>query len=156
MNNKRGFTLLEIMVIVAIIGILYVAVTRGFPIITDRLRYAKALREMKILAVAAGVVHATDQAFAPEVGPDTLPPEFTTQVFEWPAAPCPGWTYDYENWEGIPGHDNTIRISLRKADFSNIGQYCVHTDGDCTVPTHFTGPSDPIQDKATQRFTCNE
>jgi len=146
-NNKKGFTLIELLVVIAIIGLLASVVLASLNSARGKGRYANAVATMNSIEQAAILDYDTYNNYAPDVGTATAPRFVPAYLSAWLTPPCPGWTYDWENWDG----GGTIRVTLRRPDTSSVYYYCIETTGNCN-----DGNGANIRTLSSKTLTCNE
>jgi len=157
--DKKGLTLIEVMVVIVIIGILLSVVYFSVGHIRAKARFARLLSDMENVRVAIELYRqANDGKYPVNDNNGQVPPGLGPYLPNgtWPDAPWPGATYDWENVEdidnpnltntytapeeppgtineldddGIPGN-NVIQISLKP----NCASYDV---GSCYVDEPF-------------------
>ena len=120
-----------------------------------RLHYNHALQDMQKIAEAAKADYALQKDYAPQVMPGVLPPRFEKTLATWPDPPCPGWTYGWDNWVGIPGADNTVRITLRNPHLYAVYYLCISSSGDCS-PLLMWSHGTAIDQAGDHYLTCRE
>lgn len=146
--RDRGFTLLELLVVVAIIGLLSSIVLASLGTARARARYGAMVAQMIEVANAAELARGQYlNCRNPNTGAgpyaSTYPcdahegvaPSFVGQTLgAWPTPPCSNWLYDWENWDGI--NQGIIRISVRTKDQgATVFFYCLDkgTSADCSA-----------------------
>jgi len=118
-NNPGGYTLIELMVVVAIIGILSSIVSVSMGRAIARARFAKAQGDMDAIRVAATQYYVdNDETWADDSNPGEAPAFVPQYLARWPDAPCGGrWNYDWDNYNFMPynpGVDQpNVRVTLR-------------------------------------------
>lgn len=124
-KSKRGFTLMEILIVVAIIGILSTIVIINVSGAKNKSRYAKVIADMNEIGKAVNLYKVTNFTYPDDLGPNILPPQLNNSGYlsSWPTPPCPGngYDYDYQNWLSSLG--THISIGFRKyngAPWTNI------------------------------------
>ncbi len=132
LGSTGGWTFLEMMVAMAIMAILAGIASASYAVLQARIRFSQMRANMDAIAMAGYTDYTTNSAWAPF---DTsLPPSFVTSnsLKKWPVAPCPNWSYNWENWSDIAGADiaHVIRVTMRN-DLTNtaIWSYCVDNIG---------------------------
>ena len=127
---KKAFTIIELLVAIAIIGILIGVVLVALNSAKDRARYSKALVDMQTIAAAASNYQAEKDVWPDDTNPGVMPHELRSQNFRGslpisttlPTPPCANMVYDWDNWcaSGVPScndHTNvTRRVTLRFSD----------------------------------------
>ncbi|TSC61528.1 MAG: general secretion pathway protein G [Parcubacteria group bacterium Gr01-1014_48] len=148
-KSQEGFSLIELLVVMAIIGILSMFVFASLTGAIAKARYAKVVSAFQQIEVAAKLF-LQDQKFYPcDVPPNQDPgtggatPEEnkycvrkglveTKALYAWPKGPCPGWNYDWENWSSLDALptgnalSHVVRITLRRpAAPTAVYYYCI-------------------------------
>ncbi len=108
----RGFTILELLIVIVVIGILASLVLVGYTGIQERAYYNRSRSELRSISSALYLYQDKYAGFPADVNRG-LPPgleEFLSNK-SWPAAPYPGSIYDYDAFvnDGV----NTYQISIR-------------------------------------------
>jgi prepilin-type N-terminal cleavage/methylation domain-containing protein len=161
---KRGFTLIELLVVIAIIGLLSSVVLATLSTARAKGRFARTIADMHQVQIAAETFNANTGDYPEDAMNGQLPPNATTDFLSaWPAAPCPGWTYDYDYWRPTdysvvaPPDQKMARIVFLNAGVPKF-YYCFKSAGG--ICKHPIDESDPnfidIRDKATKEITCME
>jgi hypothetical protein len=118
-------------------------------------RYRSARQDMQHIAEAAERYHGAQGDWPEDVNPGLLPPELSQDLKEWPQPPCEGWSYDWEDWIGVPLADDTVRITLRSKALTPMFYFCISSSKDCAPPSVASGGTD-ISKLARKRLTCKE
>lgn len=116
--NKNGFTAIEILIVVAIIGILSAIVMSSFSGAREQAYYMRAQEEYKSMAEALEFYRDDNGDYPPDANRN-IPPGLEVYlagetVGAWPEAPWPGSVYDWDNWDDPdnPG-EKIYQISVR-------------------------------------------
>lgn len=131
MNRNRGFTLMELLITIAIIGILASVVFASISKAKQKAYYNRALAEFKNINTALELYKDShDGDFPDDVGRN-LPSGLETYIAGgvWPTAPWPGSYYDWDNWDDPDEDDEDIRIYQISIRFCTAGSNPV-----CTFP----------------------
>lgn len=133
-SPKSGFTLIELLVVISIISLLSSVVFASVNSARGKARYARIVADFREMKTAAELdADARGGAYAGDLCPNQNP--FPQYLNTWPKPPCPGWSYDWENWGG----GETIRITMRNAGLSaceaGTRRYysCIFTTGNRTA-----------------------
>ncbi|OQA03994.1 MAG: Type II secretion system protein G precursor [bacterium ADurb.Bin400] len=163
-QNQKAFTLIELVIILAIVGVLAAVILTNYSSAKNRSRYAKASADMEQISKAVRMF-ATERARYPsDVGPNAAPPQFSEYFQGWVAkTPCGGWTYDYENWHTVatgprPGSSlawvSGVFINYR--DTAGRERYHNCITGDCTHNSAPNGaPVYYLPNMTTKEISCN-
>lgn len=117
MKGNRGFTIIELLITIAIIGILASVVMSSISHAKQKAYYNRSLAEFKNINTALELyMDDHDREFPSDVGrntPSGLEAYLSGGV--WPTAPWPGSYYDWDNWPDPSDPDNTriYQISIR-------------------------------------------
>lgn len=138
---KRGFSLLEVLVVIAIIGILSSIILATLSTGHFEARLVETKQEMKNFRQALQM-YLTDHGEYPDDVDRSVPPELMgTYLIDrfWPEGSWPNTTYDWDAWN--TNTDNPIyQITLRCGDKGNKSDDCEFIDktewdnaGSCTA-----------------------
>jgi prepilin-type N-terminal cleavage/methylation domain-containing protein len=111
--NKNGFTLVELLVVVAILGILSSIVLVGLNQAKNSAAFARTKLEFRTLVTAIEMYTQDHDGVFPADVNRGLPPGLEVYLSggNWPNAPWPGSVYDWDNWT-IDGQ-RVLQISVR-------------------------------------------
>ncbi len=114
-QNKKGFTAVEMLIVVAIIVILATIALVNYLNPKESAYYGRALSEFKAIA-GAMELYASDRNGYPADVNRGMPPGLETYLNQkdWPSAPWPGSVYDWDNWDDPNNPGKKIyQISIR-------------------------------------------
>jgi prepilin-type N-terminal cleavage/methylation domain-containing protein len=160
--NASGYTLIEMMAVVMIIGVIATIVIANYETLTAKARYSKTKADMNGIAYA-GYVSYTNNLGVWDVAPNpwTPPPGLIgpDALRTWPQSACPGYYYSWDN--GALFGLNVVRVSLRReSDEVAIWSYCVNTfgGGDCDAADIYSSGSRPVEITTSNNthFFCSE
>lgn len=131
---KRGFSLVELLIVISIIGILASVVISTMSSARSKAQFARAQAEFKSIANALELYWDDHGEYPEDVTRDVSPGlgEYLASDGDndgWPDAPWPGSVYDWDNWDDPDSAQNILQISIR---------FCP-TEGeleDCRFPTN--------------------
>jgi len=111
---KKGFTLIEILVVVAIIGLLAAMATYSYQRARSAAMVAAAKDELRSIAQSVTLYQNDYSVFPPDTNRD-IPPGLEAYLAPglWPDAPWPGSVYDWDNWEDPDTGESIYQISIR-------------------------------------------
>lgn len=136
-SRRTGFSLIELIVAISVLGILAGITVIAFPSYVERTRMGRAELELSQLANAAKQYAVRYNAYPPDVGVG-IPSELNEFIDasnynnDWPTGPWPGSLYDYESWDiakpnplnssqmifGQDGVIDTWQVSIRFCDIT--------------------------------------
>lgn len=112
-KSETGFTLVEILIVMLVIGILAAIVYTVAPNSQERAYRNRAFAEVNTMANAARLYLEKYNVWPDDVNRD-LPAELNEFIDiedEWPNAPWPGSVYDWDNW--MVNGEQIIQVSIR-------------------------------------------
>lgn len=134
LSARNSFTLVELLVVISIISLLASIVFASLNGARGKARYARILGDFNAMRTAAELdADVRGGAYAADLCPNQNP--FPQYLPLWPQPPCPGWSYDWENW----GNGETIRITMRDDGLTSCSggtrkyYFCIFTTGNCTA-----------------------
>jgi prepilin-type N-terminal cleavage/methylation domain-containing protein len=98
MPNKRGFTLIELMLVIAIITILALIALPQLGNAIAHAKWCKMYSDMDRIRLAGMQYNADQGNWATQTNDGVLPTGFSSYLAEWPSPPCKGYTYQWQNW----------------------------------------------------------
>lgn len=121
-TRLRGFTIIELIVVMAIIGILATLITINLTNAKYKANYTRVLADMDSIADAARLYKQEKKEWPANVNRNTLPTDtaFSQYLPSWPKTPCPGLCYDYDNYFDPPATQSQIGITIKYCPSANI------------------------------------
>lgn len=110
--NSKGFTIIELLIVVSIIGVLSAVVLASVGDVRDKAYQARAESETKSFREALQL-YMSDHGNPPADVSRGIPSGLESYLSSnhWPEAPWPNSSYDWDNWD-INGQD-VYQISIR-------------------------------------------
>lgn len=101
-RNERGFTLVELAVVVLIIGIVAALAQPPFTHMRTRARAAQAVSELGNLRSAVLRFQGLNHEWPPEAAAGIIPVGLQAHLQDGYSFSRSGYTLDYDNWGGVP------------------------------------------------------
>jgi prepilin-type N-terminal cleavage/methylation domain-containing protein len=159
-KTTDGFTLIEMLLTIAILSILVAIATASYDALKANVRFSKVKGDMDGIAKAAISDYSNTNVWAPlTFGAMPAVWTATNELSQWPTPPCPGWYYSWEDWSAF-GYPVT-QVTLRRANNTLLWGYCVDTlggSGSCQVadPIFGGGSAQDLITLNTHSAYCNE
>ena len=111
---KKGFTLIEILVVIAIIGLLAVSAVYSYQRARQAAYLAAAKDELRSIAQALHL-YLNDYGSYPADTSRDIPPGLEVYLAPglWPDAPWPGSVFDWDNWTDTATGQKIYQVSIR-------------------------------------------
>ena len=165
---KRAFTLIEILVVIAIIGVLATIIIINLTGAKNRSKYARVLSDMQSISTAIKSYQVDNNGIYPANTAVGVKPAGMTPYFPeiWPQTPC-GSSYGYKfiNWAGCTadvaspaGVNGRIGIGFWKISTSENKYYYDLMTGmdDCNAPFPVVGSIAGKDIRSVSEITCHE
>jgi prepilin-type N-terminal cleavage/methylation domain-containing protein len=112
---RRGFTVIEVLVVIVIIGILSSIVLGSVREARDKAYYVRAQKELTSVHESLQLYLADNNFVYPPDVSRGLPSGLETYLSSgrWPAAPWPNTVYDWDVWDDPSSSTDIIQISVR-------------------------------------------
>lgn len=126
--RRHGFSLIEVLIVIAIIGILSSVVIASLMTTRDKARLAETKSEMKSFRNALQL-YRNDHGEYPDDVTRSVPPDlmdtYLTEDF-WPGGSWPDTTYDWDAWntDNAGESDDIYQITLRCGGKDNKSDDC--------------------------------
>jgi prepilin-type N-terminal cleavage/methylation domain-containing protein len=159
--NKRGFTLVELIVVIAIIALLATLAVVGFGKSKQRAKLSRVTAELSSIATSV-TQYASDNNYQyPPDADRAVPPGLERYLTGgvWPTSAWPEGVFDWDNWQGAGGVQ-VYQVSYRLCDVDDPISYC----SDQVLFPNFTryssifycmqGPCAPHRDHLTDPGYC--
>lgn len=163
LHNKKGFTLVEILVVAAIIGVLASIVFISVTTAQSKSRFSRVIGDMQMIGKAAKVYSIDHNSIYPnDVNHGDPTGSFQAMAFlpnGWPKAPCADFYYDYNNTD-YPGcstlnANGALSVTYKKcppAGGCDTALYFYKISKEvCPYPN-----AENILNVANKEHTCNE
>jgi len=111
--RRGGFTLIELMIVAAIVGILAGLAIPNLRTMIYRARAAEVAGDMEVVRVATQTYHGYKHVWPAESGLGTVPTGLDAYLPENYSFVKEGFQLDYENWtlpSGLPGDPNATSL----------------------------------------------
>ncbi|MBP9691418.1 prepilin-type N-terminal cleavage/methylation domain-containing protein [Candidatus Woesebacteria bacterium] len=162
---EKGFTLVELVVVITIIGLLATVGVASYGNVIASSRYTKIIGDMEAIQKAAEMYYIKNSIYPVDRAPEQLvvtwdpPSGFIVPKYleAWPKPPCEGWRYDWDNWIRNTPHNSVnavisnvsteqiVRVTLKNASNGNAYMYCIY-DANKTVVVPCTETGEAITD----------
>lgn len=113
--NRRGFTIVELLIVIVVVAILAAVTLTAFRGAQERAYRNRAIGEASALAKATQVFHTINERYPADVErnvPAEIAPYISGDSSNWPYAPWPNSVYDYDYFVGSDGNE-VAQISIR-------------------------------------------
>lgn len=137
-GRREGFTLLELMVVVMVVGILARLSLPAYQELVLKARAAEALGDINAIRVAAYAYHTDTNEWPADVNRGILPPELDPYLGEGFSFEREHYLLDWDYWlmpDGSPKHPGTgvlIGVSISTTDVA-LGNALIALLGEHTV-----------------------
>lgn len=106
-QSEKGFTLIELTVVVVILGVLAALALPAYASMVRRAHYSKVRQQMGTIAKEAQMYHAEKGHYPPDV----MPREQPDGIRNWPEDVPLGGFYDYDHWS-LGGDQCYVQIAF--------------------------------------------
>jgi prepilin-type N-terminal cleavage/methylation domain-containing protein len=114
-QKQSGFTIVELLIVIIVIGILAVIVIVAYNGITKQAYYSRSKSELSSIATAIQLFSAANGRYPYDVSrgiPAEITPYLNGSSDNWPTAPWPNSVYDYDYFIGSDSKE-VSQISIR-------------------------------------------
>jgi len=118
----KGFTILELLIVIAILGLLSSVLIVSYPAIIERAYLSRTIQEMSSIVRGFQLYTTEHDGQYPDDTNRNIPPEveqYITPNDYWPQAPWPGSVYDWDNWTDPSTGEKIYQLSIRFCEFDN-------------------------------------
>jgi general secretion pathway protein G len=120
-NQRRsGFTVLELLIVIAIIGILATITVIGFSYVRQAAYFARTKQELRAFHQALEIYLIDHEGIYPEDTNRNIPPGIEPYLGtgEWPKGAFPDSVFDYDHWTDPETGKDIVQISVRFCDIN--------------------------------------
>lgn len=114
-EGRRGFTIVELLIVVVIIGIVAAIVIVAYRGVTNRAYMSRSQTELETIGKAIQIYYTTNGRYPADVErgvPAEVIETMNGPSSSWPIAPWPDSVYDYDSFVGSDGKE-VSQISIR-------------------------------------------
>lgn len=151
LNNKKGFTIIEVVLVLAIGGMIFLMVFLGFPALRRSSNDNQRFRDLSRLQNALAKYQENNRGALPELTSDPTPVEGRSK--ELGTAPKRGtWDYFYDKYLLVNSAGNTD--TFNDPDGSPYGLYvttCINDSGQCDSKGGLVQRSELSFDKQSEK-----
>jgi len=157
-HTAQGFTLIEMLIVIIIIGLLATAATIGYVNNLQRSRCTRMLKDFSSVEDALQTFREITGDWPDEVGRGTAPAGLIpSYLSSWPNGDffASNYSYDYENWSddvADPDYQRIRAISFRR-DATQVYYYCIEDIRNTPDQCNFNNTA-PEQDPINISGTC--
>jgi prepilin-type N-terminal cleavage/methylation domain-containing protein len=159
LGASRGFTTIEMLLTISILGILLAIADLSYDTIKAKIRYSQIKGDMDGIAQAAYNDYTTNGIWA-ALTFGAMPPSWSNnhELKSWPNPPCAAWSYSFEDWSTFIPPYPVVMVSLRRANNTLLWSYCLDTSqgGSCQTDPLYGGPTREISTVQGAYVYCNE
>jgi hypothetical protein len=144
-----------VLAIIALLCLFRIPLASAWQNYQDHARFRQTVEDMRQIAEVAKADQEGLNTYAPQVMPGMMPETFVKRMAIWPKPSCENWVYAWDNWTGVPGGEDTVRVTLRDAHLYSVYYLCVNTSGNCS-PELMWSHGTSISDATERTLTCRE